>query len=254
MNGAHAISCDLPPDCSCGNADYLYSADSLFGRGRVVGFGTTGFVVKPIPKEMADETIRAHHYSRAVVWSSSVHLGLFVDGAFLGALQFGPLMNPASAGKIVAGATHDTALELNRMWLSPDAPRQSASRVLSFACKLVRRLKPSIEFVQSFADERCGKWGAVYQSASFLYLGSHVSTFIELDGEWFHKSMLGRKEYDKRGWWQGPKVGRLRDGLARAVFYEFRQFRYLKPLNRSVRKRLLMPVQPYPKPDGGEAA
>jgi hypothetical protein len=212
----------------------------------------TGVRVEAIPKREADAIIRAGHYSGSVVWSSCLHLGVYAGARLIGALQFGPGMNPASGSKVVRDTPKGGWLELNRMWLDDDKPPNTATQAISQALALIRRTRPHVQWVQSFADERCGKRGGVYQAASFLYLGSHTTTFYLLDGEWFHKSLLGRAPVDKRGWGSGPKAARFAAGRDRAVPHVFEQYRYLKPLRRDVVRRLTMPVQPYPKGTKGE--
>jgi hypothetical protein len=222
----------------------------LIGRAEAIGFGTDALMVRVIPKAVADAMIAENHYSRSAVWSSSVHLGVYADGTIIGAMQFGPAMNPASGGKIVSGTEPDQWLELNRMWFCDAKPANTASRAIRYALTLVRRRRPRVAWVQSFADERCGKLGAVYQAAGFLYCGSHVAEFLQADGEWFHKSLVGRAAVDKRGWGSGPKAARLAEKIHEATRHEFRQFRYIRPLTKWARRGLLLPVMPYPKPDG----
>lgn len=228
---------------------YLWSPPDLFGHRTVEGFGDAELEVRPIEKSRADEIIRAGHYSKSVVWSSSEHFGVFHNKRLCGALQFGPGMNPASGSKVVADSSSDSWLELNRMWLDDAKPANCASRAVAFSIRILRKIRPRLEWVQSFADERCGKLGSVYQACSFLYLGSHEATFYELDGEWFHKSMWNRPTIDKRGWGCGPKITRLLANKARAVRHTFVQYRYFRPLNRNVLARLRLPVLPYPKAD-----
>jgi hypothetical protein len=221
----------------------------LFGEAPIVGSSSGNITVALIDKDHADRIIRAGHYSGTTVWSSNVHLGIFVEDALIGAMQFGPAMNPASGMKIVADSTPDTWLELNRLWLADDKPANAASRAISCALKVIRARKPKVEWIQSFADERCGKYGGVYQACSFLYCGEHTAKFYELDGELFHQSMLSRPSIDVRGWRSGPKVARLKQRSDEATLVEYRQFRYLKFLSAAARRKLLLPVLPYPKPD-----
>jgi hypothetical protein len=221
----------------------------LFGRRACLGWRTTdGLGVWRTDKEIADELIRTLHYSHSVAWASNLHFVVEYHGEQIGALQFGPAMNPASGDNVVAESTPCTWLELNRMAFSPDRPADCATQVLSMALRLVRHLRPKVEWIQSFADERCEKFGAVYQAASFLYCGEHRSTFYELDGEWFHKSAWKRAPVDKRGWGSGPKLARFNANRERATAHTFRQFRYIKFLVAKARKNLLLPVLPYPKP------
>ncbi len=265
----HRIDCDMDEACNCdavqppvpwsaaavNERDGLLFAPqlALVGHARPVGACRGEWAVVEMPKAQADELVRRHHYSGSVVWSSSVHLACTIGGAFAGVMQLGPAMNPASGHRVVAESTRDSWLELNRMWIDDAAPPQSASRLLSLVLRYLRAARPAVEWVQSFADERCGKLGAVYQACSFLYLGSHASTFYELDGEWYHKSMIGRPAVDRRGWGCGPKIARFQAHIDRATPHVFRQYRYWKGLRRGVERRLLLPALPYPKP-GNEAA
>ena len=222
---------------------------ALIGQPDALGFGTDALYVALIPKVQADAIIAANHYSRSAVWSSSVHLGVYADEQIIGALQFGPAMNPASGANIVRGTEPDQWLELNRMWLADTRPDNTASRAIRYALTLIRRRRPRLSWVQSFADERCGKLGAVYQAAGFVYCGSHVSEFLQADGEWFHKSLIGRAAVDKRGWGSGPKAARLAAKIDQVTRHEFRQYRYIRPLVKWAWDGLLLPIMPFPKPD-----
>jgi hypothetical protein len=213
----------------------------------VVGASSGDVSVRLIEKALADEIIRSGHYSGSTVWSSNAHFGVYVGSDLIGAMQFGPGMNPASGARIVAGSTPSTWLELNRLWLADDKPENTTSRAISCALRVIRKRRPSVGWVQSFADERCGKLGAVYQACSFSYCGEHTGVFYEIDGEWFHKSMLSRVAIDKRGWSSGPKVAWFKQNSHRATRHEFRQFRYVKFLDPRHRSRLLLAELPYPK-------
>ena len=232
---------------------FIEGPNPLIGKADAIGFGGPDLRVEMIDKERADEIIRRNHYSGSAVWSSSFHFGVFQSDALIGVLQFGPAMNPASGAKIVAGTKTDQWLELNRMWLSDDKPDNAASQAIAFAVRVVRRRRPTVAWIQSFADERCGKLGAVYQAAGFLYCGSHLSTFYRAGGEWFHKSLLGRAAVDSRGWGSGPKAARFRELRDEAEAFTYRQFRYIKILRPWARRALLLPILPYPKPVPTEA-
>ena len=88
--------------------------------------------------------------------------------------------NPRRAGKVVAGAEVHEYLELNRMWFDDVAPRNSESRAISYAIKDIKRAMSHVAWIQSFAGERCGCLGVVYQAANFLFVGHHWTRFYEL--------------------------------------------------------------------------
>ena len=226
----------------------VWSSPNLFGARTIKSWSISGVGVCVGEKSTVEDLIRTHHYSKSVVWASNLHLLASFENRVIGALQFGPAMNPQSGSRIVRGSTAASWLELNRMVFTADRPDQSATRAIAGAIRLIRHLRPEVEWIQSFADERCGKFGAVYQAASFLYCGEHRATFYELDGEWFHKSALNRARVDKRGWGCGPKIERFNRDKHRATAISFRQFRYIKCLTKRSLRNLILPVLDYPKP------
>lgn len=206
------------------------------------GFGKPDFYLALIPSRLSRETIIKRHYSHRVVNNAYLHLGLYYKGEFSGVLVFGYMLNPARAGKVVAGTVQGEYLELNRMWLADKAPRNSESRAISYAIKYIKRALPMVAWIQSFADERCGRWGVVYQAANFQYIGSHKTAFYLLDGEYYHEMLLTAKiTFKGRGQF-------LRDNVHRAEKCVFRQFRYIYFIKPHWSKRLNLKVQKYPKP------
>lgn len=221
---------------------YIYSGQmELFGQRRAVGFGDEAFAVKEIDRGLANAIIVKNHYSRKFYAASYIHLGVFIEGELVGVLQFGYAMNPASQASVVADTAIDEYLELNRMWLDDCAPRNSESRALSFALKIIRASYPKIKWVQSFADERCGLGGIVYQACNFRYYGEHRATFWELDGEVYHNSLMTR---DAR---LSKSAANIQANKARAVAYDLRQFRYLYFMKPRFAKKCLHTEKPYPK-------
>lgn len=206
------------------------------------------FILEAMPKTEADAFIAARHYSGSAVWASHTHLAVYDSaGKLWGVMQFGPAMNPKATAKVIQGLEPRALVELNRMvFLDGHAPNLP-SWAIAQALRWIRQKRPYVQVVQSFADQRCNKLGAVYQAANFIFLGSHRTAFYYLDGEWFHKSLLGRAAKDNRGWGSGPKAARLAAGRDRAQRYEFDQYRYVFPLTAWARRRLAPRAMPYPK-------
>lgn len=224
---------------------YLFDpAADLLGRREAIGFGEASFYVRTIDRQLANGIIIANHYSRRVYSASTLHLGVFIGGELLGVLQYGFAMNPASAGSVVAGTGMLEYLELNRMWLDDRAPRNSESRALAFSIRLIRRVRPQVKWIQSFADERCGLFGTVYQAAGFTYHGEHKGIFWELDGEFYHNSLATNSKTAR-----SPRAAHLLANIDRAKRLELRQFRYLRFLKPRFAKGCRHPARPYPKPD-----
>jgi len=223
---------------------YIMSAQpSLFGQPDVIGFGDAAFCVREMPRDKANAIIQRNHYSRKFYSATYIHLGVYIDGDLHGVLQFGYAMNPASAGSVVTGTALDEYLELNRMWLDDFAPHCSESRALSAAIKFIRRKYPKVKWIQSFADERCGKFGAVYQASGFRYFGEHDAVFWELDGVVYHNSLMTRDRALSKS------AAVLQDGRDRATSSSLRQFRYLYFMAPRFAKGVKLREQPFPKPN-----
>ena len=221
---------------------YIFSHQlSLYGEREIIGFGDSHFQVKEISRDIANTTIKKNHYSGKVYNATYIHLGVFIEGKFLGVLQYGYAMNPASGGSVVTGTGLDQYLELNRMWLSDEAKRNSESMAISYSIKFIKGKYPKVKWIQSFADERCGGFGIVYQACSFDYYGEHKSLFWTLDGEIYHNSLMTRN----------PKLSKsaakLQQNKDVATGEELRQFRYIKFLDQRWKSKCTLKECEYPK-------
>lgn len=224
---------------------YIYSNQlPMFGHKEIIGYGTDDFYVKEIEKDLANKIIIENHYSKKVYNATYIHLGVFIKNEFMGVLQYGYAMNPASCGSVVEGTEMNQYLELNRMWLDDMAERNSESKAISYSIKYIKGKLKTIKWIQSFADERCGGLGIVYQACSFRYYGEHTSSFWEWDNEVFHNIQMtvkkGTKRYTKR-------VHELQTNKDKAIKHDLRQFRYIKFLDKSWVKKCNHKEQTYLK-------
>jgi hypothetical protein len=219
---------------------------ALYGKRPIIGFGDDSLYVEELQRDKANAIIRANHYSKKVYAGSHIHLGVYLNDVIVGVLQFGAAMNPASGGSVVKGATVDTFLELNRMWIDDVAPRNTESQVISYAIRYIRGVRKKTQWIQSFADERCGRFGVVYQAANFEYYGEHTSKFWELDGEIFHNIAMTVRTR------RMPKEVWLQENKDRATCYDLRQFRYIYWIDQRQKKNVLLTKQAYPKHDNIE--
>ncbi|MCP4489201.1 MAG: hypothetical protein GY820_18095 [Gammaproteobacteria bacterium] len=226
----------------CATKGYILSDQgSLFGHVEVVGFGLPQFNIKEIGRDLANRLIVENHYSGKFYNATYIHLGVFQENKLKGVLQLGYAMNPASQESVVKNTGIKDYLELNRMWLHDDCPKNSESMAISFAIKYIKKKHPNIRWIQSFADERCGKNGIVYQAANFGYYGEHSATFWTLDNQVYHNSLMTRN----------PKLSKsaavLQENKDRATSQSLRQFRYLYFIHRNAAHDCLLKKQDYPK-------
>jgi len=224
---------------------YIYNNQStLWGEPECLGFGTENFYVKEIPKKISNDIIIKNHYSHKVAGFATtyIYLGVFYKEQLLGSLQYGFCMNPASAKNIVTGTGIYEHLELNRMWLCDSIDiKYPESQAISYSIKYIKRKHKKIKWVQSFADERCGGFGIVYQACSFSFYGEHLSEFYELEGKYYHKIALTNTADNREAYRY------IRENKDRATKKTLRQFRYIKFLDKREKKKCLLKEKPYPK-------
>lgn len=135
-------------------------------------------VVKPITAQAAIKLVKAIHYSGKVATNSHLHFGVFLHGKLEGAMQFGPSLDKRKTQALVDGTGWNGFLELNRMAFSDVLPKNSESRALGVAMRLIRKHYPHIEWVISFSDgTQCGD-GTIYRASGFVLTGIKKNTTI----------------------------------------------------------------------------
>jgi len=227
--------------------DYIYSTQqSLWGSKEIIGFGSHDFFIKEIKRNIANSIIIKNHYSKKFYNATYIHLGVYMDLNLVGVLQYGYAMNPASCKSVVTGTGMDQYLELNRMWLDDKAPRNSESKSIAYSLRYIRGKFPKIKWIQSFADERCGGFGIVYQACSFGYYGEHSSIFWTLNNQVYHNSLMTRN----------PKLSKsarfLQENRKDAKKESLRQFRYIKFIDKRWKSKCTLKEMPYLKHYNGD--
>jgi len=128
-------------------------------------------ILRPISRRDADAVVKRVHYSGKVVNNSQFHIGVFYHGTLEGAMQFGPSLDKRKIQPLVSGTLWNEFIELNRMAFSEALPRNSESRALGVAMRILRKHAPHLQWVISFADgAQCGD-GTIYRAAGFVLTG-----------------------------------------------------------------------------------
>jgi hypothetical protein len=127
--------------------------------------------LKPIPAKIANDFVRRVHYSGKVVNNSQLHIGAFLDGVLHGAMQFGPSLDKRKIQGLVRDTKWHEFIELNRLAFDDVLPRNSESRAIAIAIKMIKKHAPQIKWVISFADAtQCGD-GTIYRASGFVLTG-----------------------------------------------------------------------------------
>lgn len=205
--------------------------------------GAKDILIQPISRQDADKIIKQIHYSGKVVRNSQLHFGVFLADKCGGALQFGPSLDKSKLIHLVEGTRWNEFLELNRMALADWLPRNSESRSIAVACRLIRKTYPHIKWIVSFADgTQCGH-GTIYQAAGFHLTGiAENKNLVRLpSGEVVHKVTLestpdvprpelgGRTYYSVTGGRYDFDAYIRATGGERLHGYQFRYIRLLDP-------------------------
>tara|TARA_R100001530_G_C4306339_1_gene151780 strand:+ start:607 stop:1323 length:717 start_codon:yes stop_codon:yes gene_type:complete len=173
-------------------------------------------IVKPIDSKFANSFIKKHHYSGKVVNNSKLHFGAFLNGRCHGVMSFGSPLDKRKVLPLVEGTGWNEMLELNRMAFDSVLPRNSESRCISIAIKLIKKNAPHIKWILSFADgTQCGD-GTIYRASGFLLTNIKKNTSMweniktgeqRQDMQFFHTGTLSER-YD--GKWEKLKGYQLR--------------------------------------------
>ena len=215
-------------------------------------------VLRPISAREANAVIARLHYSGKYVRNSQIHIGVFLNGQLEGALQFGPSLDKRKIQSLVSDTKWNGFIELNRMAFSERLPRNSESRAIAIAMKLIAKHAPHIEWVVSFADAtQCGD-GTIYRASGFVLTGINPSgNLVRLpDGTTIHKMTLESSPTTPRPELGGQSYYGITEGkydlnkyieaTGGQVLPGF-QLRYIYFLNPAARERLTVPELPFSK-------
>lgn len=142
-------------------------------------------IVKVIPSKVANEFVKKNHYSGKVVPNSKLHFGCFLDNRLHGVMSFGSPMVKKNVIHFVENTKWNEMLELNRMAFDDYLPKNSESRSISIAIKLIKKNAPHIKWLLSFSDANlCGD-GTIYRASGFKLIGinKNTSTYKMPNGE-----------------------------------------------------------------------
>lgn len=215
-------------------------------------------IIKVIPKRIADEFVKKHHYSGKVVQNSQLHFGAFLDGRLHGCLQYGPSMDKKKIITLVEGTGWNEFIELNRMAFDDYLPRNSESYCIGKTLRMIRKQAPQVKWVVSFADGcSCGD-GTIYRASNFVLTGIRENkTILKFPtGERFAAMTLEAN-------FNIPQIKKLCENMGVEHKYRTRsewiklgaeyvpgfQFRYIYFIDKSYRKRLTVPEIPFSRID-----
>jgi hypothetical protein len=138
--------------------------------------------------------LRRWHYSDYVNIQAKHTFCLFRSGKFGIPEMIGVCIYTRPAGPTAGQTYHpdapDKVLELRRLCLIDETPKNSESYFVSRTLKWLRK-NTDWEFVISYADAEHGHTGVIYRASNFKYVGqTKPGKRLEVDGKLFHARTL----------------------------------------------------------------
>jgi len=119
--------------------------------------------VRPVPYRVARAFVERHHYLGYAPPGARACLGVWYGDRLVGVLMFG---RPSARLE-----DQEHTVELTRMVLLDECPRNSESRALALAAKWIRGNMPEIRRLIAYADPSRGHRGTVYLAAGWKFVG-----------------------------------------------------------------------------------
>ena len=200
-------------------------------------------VIKPISAQAANALVKRVHYSGKVVNNSTLHFGAYLNDKLEGAMSFGSPLDKRKVLPLVSGTVWTGMLELNRMAFSDRLPRNSESRCMAVAFRLIKKHYPHIEWVLSFSDgTQCGD-GTIYRASGFVLTQvKKNSTLIKLEDG----TIAANITYSKAKHILKTGGAKMPVGAEKIAGF---QLRYIYFLNPEAKARLTVPIIPFSKID-----
>ena len=84
-------------------------------------------------------------------------------------------------------------IELHRLHIQDCTPKNTESWFISKCIKKLKKDKPRVKAIISFADETVGHKGTIYRASNFYYIGktSPTTFYIDMDGRLHHPRQCG---------------------------------------------------------------
>jgi hypothetical protein len=146
-------------------------------------------ILKTINATIANDFIKKNHYSGKVVANSTLHFGVFYEGALHGVMSYGNSTNKKGTINLVQDTKWNGFIELNRMAFDEALPKYSESRAIAISIRLIKKHAPHVQWIISFADgTQCGD-GAIYRASGFQLIGIKKNTTLRVNpdtGEQMH--------------------------------------------------------------------
>lgn len=186
--------------------------------------------------EAAKYAVENWHYSEKMPAGKLVKVGAWEDGKFIGVVIFGRGANN-NIGRPY-GCDQTEACELVRIALRDH--QNPVSKIAATAIRFLKRNSPGLRLVISYADPLQGHHGVIYQAGNWTYCGrSQAQQEVMYKGRIMHKRTANALFGTIKGMKKSPIMWK---------------HKYLMPLDKEMRKKILLLAKPYPKRASSETS
>jgi hypothetical protein len=212
--------------------------------------------IKMLPSTRANNFIRNNHYSGKIVPNSKFHFGIFYNNKLEGVLQYGNPMDKNKTIGLVKNTKWNNFIELNRMALTDNLPKNAESRSIAITIKLLKKYAPHLDWILTYADgTQCGD-GTIYRASGFLLTGiKQNKTMLQFpNGEVFADNTFTAHQTTKQKIFGNKNFYEITDGKCSikylcektgAKILQGFQLRYIKFLKPELQKNLTVDVIPF---------
>ena len=207
--------------------------------------------VRRVPVKEIRRAIVTGHYSGVMPDATQDAFGAYQFEKLIAAVAYGPGGNSKTFSAIIEGFNNTNARELIRLWVHPDAPKNTASFTVSRSFKL---LPKEVELIVSFADSGQNHPGYVYQALNFYYLGMSSEGVRYMDNTGTEVTARLANVYRMRNpeKFADKSLTQIRNELGWVAVKSHAKHRYAIGINQGKKKinRVLATMaQPFPKGD-----
>ena len=115
--------------------------------------------------------VRTHHYSHSHITAMPFVFKLLMNGCLTGVCLFSMVAGNPKAAQVLNGFSDwRDYLELHRVVLLDEAPKNSESQFIGWCLRWLRK-NTTVKAIVSFADPTHGHVGIIYRASNWLYLG-----------------------------------------------------------------------------------
>ena len=197
------------------------------------------YTIERISYSLAMDIVVKNHYLHRKAPCSHA-FGLFDGKRIIGCITYGtPSSAPLRSG-LCGYDERSNVLELTRLWIEDDTPKNTESFLIGNTIKLVDK-----EIIVSYAEIQQDHIGVVYQATNWVYTGlSAKRTNWHVDGLDLHCQTLADKYTSKE---IREKYGDRFSLVDRPRKHRYVYFNATKNRRKELIRKLKYPVKPYPK-------